>query len=332
MRNQLSSDTAPPKLAAKLSNGLLDKLLVTRSGLIAPDLPGHGDIPLLPSPFDSELRSLGRIGELEVLLAVKREVKRAQRLRYRVFYKTGNAIADAATLLSRRDRDRFDKICDHLIVVDHTERQRFGHARKPKVVGACRLLRQSVAEAHDGFYSAREFDLAGVTERHPHLKFLELGRFCVLPSYRSKRTAELLWQGIWRYVRHHRADVLIGCGSLEGTDPMLLAPQLSYLHHHGRAPDGWQARAKGRPLGLSIRTDWLAKDGVDVTEARRALPPLIKAYLRLGAFVGDGAVIDHQFGTTDVLIMLPIAAIGQRYIKHFTVDAPVMPVAVELAS
>jgi putative hemolysin len=261
--------------------------------------------------------TLGRLGALEVRLAQeKREVKRAQKLRYRVFYKDGTAIADAATLFARRDKDAFDKICDHLLVIDHAAKPSM--SGKQPVVGTYRLLRQDVAINHGGFYTETEFDIAGLLERHANLRFLELGRSCVLPPYRNKRTVELLWHGIWSYVRLHRLDVMIGCASFEGTDPDRLALPLSFLHHYAQAPAPW--RASAHP-SRRVEMNRMAKAAIDPKAALHALPPLIKGYLRLGASIGDGAVIDHQFGTTDVLIVMPVAAINARYIDHFGVDA-----------
>jgi putative hemolysin len=261
--------------------------------------------------------TLGRLGALEVRLAAgKREVKRAQKLRYRVFYKDGTAIADAATLLARRDKDAFDKICDHLMVLDHAAKPSIG-GQQP-VVGTYRLLRQEVAENHGGFYTEDEFDISGLIDRLAGLRFLELGRSCVLPRYRNKRTVKLLWHGIWSYVRQHRLDVMIGCASFEGTDPDRLALPLSFLHHHARAPAAWRAAAHP---SRRIEMNRIAKEAINPKAALHELPPLIKGYLRLGAYIGDGAVIDHQFGTTDVLIIMPVSAINARYIEHFGVDA-----------
>jgi putative hemolysin len=189
--------------------------------------------------------SLGRIGSLEVRLArTVGEVKRAQELRYRVFYEEMSAIADARAIMTRRDSDAYDAICDHILVVDHAtlESKPFGKTR-PKIVGTYRVLRRSVAERHDGFYSANEYDLGALLDRHRDLEFLELGRSCVLPAYRGKRTVELLWQGIWAYVLRHRIDAMIGCASLEGTDPRRLALPLSFLHHNCAATPEWNVRA-----------------------------------------------------------------------------------------
>jgi len=255
-----------------------------------------------------------------VRLAVKNgEVRRAQRLRYGVFYEEMSAVPTGMAAFSRRDADEFDALCDHLLVIDHaaTEAEPFRKPR-PRVVGTYRLLRQDRAEAEGGFYSAGEYDLAPLLERHPGKRFLELGRSCVLGPYRTKRTVELLWHGIWAYVLHHRIDAMIGCASLEGTDPDRLALPLSFLHHHARAPEAWRARALAERF---VPMDRLSREAVDPKAALASLPPLIKGYLRVGATFGDGAVIDRQFGTTDVLVVLPVSAIAARYIGHFGAGA-----------
>lgn len=257
---------------------------------------------------------LGRIGTLEVRLARKpKDVRRAQRLRYRVFYEERDIFADAATRLSRRDVDPYDAICDHVLVLDHDEKER-GLRNKPRVVGTYRLLRQEVAARNGGFYTANEFAVEKLFARHPRLRFLELGRSCVLPDYRNKRTIELLWHGIWSHVLDHRIDVMFGCASLDGTDPRAHAEALSFLHHFAAPPAEWHADAAP---GRAAAMDLIPKRMLDAKAALRALPPLIKGYLRLGAFVAPQAVVDHQFRTTDVLIVLPTAAISERYIQHF---------------
>lgn len=257
---------------------------------------------------------LGRLGALDICLArTPKDIKRAQKLRYKVFYREMAAIADARTRLVRRDVDAFDAICDHLLVRDHEPRLS-GLRRTPRVVGTYRLLRQDAAARAGDFYSANEFDIAPLLARHPGLRFLELGRSCVLAPYRNKRTVELLWHGIWSYVLAHRVDVMFGCASLEGTDPDALALPLSFLHHHASAPPQWAARALPHRY---VEMDRMPKAAIDTKAALRDLPPLIKGYLRLGARIGQGAVIDRQFGTTDVLIVLPVAGISARYVQHF---------------
>lgn len=264
------------------------------------------------------IKVYGQIGSLEVRLARSRgDIRKAQRLRYRVFYEEMSAIPDATTMLNRRDEDPYDAICDHLLVVDRgavpKTRQRW--PRRSRVVGTYRVLRQEIAERHGGFYTQSEYDIAPLIarKRDTH-KFMELGRSCVLKPYRNRRTVELLWQGIWTYVREHGVDVMLGCASFAGTDPQEHATALSFLYHHASAPEEWQVRAHDH---LYQDMNLMPPEQVDQRAALKALPPLIKGYLRLGAFVGDGAVIDQQFGTTDVLIILPVEAIDTRYFGHF---------------
>jgi putative hemolysin len=285
----------------------------TPPGLL-PKLRAYGGLMPVDGAGERIGQTLGRLGSMEVRLAYKAsEVRRAQRLRYRVFYQEGTAVADAGKIMARRDVDAFDAICDHLLVIDHASPA--GRLRKSAaVVGTYRLLRQDVANRHGGFYTAGEFNIDGLIAAHQNLRFLELGRSCVLPPYRNRRTVELLWRGIWTYVRRHRLDVMIGCASLAGTDPDKLALPLSFLHHYCGAPEPWRARARSDRY---VEMNRMGKDRVDAREALRVLPPLVKGYLRLGATIGEGAVIDHQFGTTDVLIVLPVSAINTRYFAHF---------------
>ncbi|MYZ46815.1 GNAT family N-acyltransferase [Propylenella binzhouense] len=265
------------------------------------------------------LAPLGRLGTLEARLARSAaEVRRAQGLRYHVFYEEMSAIPDMRMQFLRRDLDPFDLICDHLLVIDHQVQKRPLFRPKGDIVGTYRLLRQKVAEANGGFYSAGEFDVAPLIEANPGLDFLELGRSCVLKPYRNKRTVELLWHGVWSYVLMHGIDVMIGCASLEGTDPDRLALPLSFLHHNAKAPPEWNVRALDHRY---VDMNRMPASAIDPKEALKALPPLVKGYLRLGAYIGDGAVVDHQFGTTDVMMILPVSVISPRYINHYGADA-----------
>jgi putative hemolysin len=266
--------------------------------------------------FDPNAAPLGRLGNLEVRLArSSEEVKQAQRLRYRVFYEEMSAIANVRALVSGRDRDPFDRFCDHMLVLDHATDDGFG---APQIIGTYRLLRQEIAEKKRGFYSAGEFEVDRLIARHRARNFLELGRSCVLKPYRTKRTVELLWGGIWGYVNRHGTDVMIGCASLEGTDVERLAPLLAFLRQVAATPEEWRVRAlpaRGVPI------DRLDVKPVAESTALRALPPLLKGYLRLGAYVGEDAVIDYQFGTTDVFLVLPHERINARYINFYGADA-----------
>ena len=182
-----------------------------------------------------------------------------------------------------------------------------------ELIGTYRLLRQEVAEANGGFYTEGEFDVLPVIKSHPELRFLELGRSCVLRPFRTKPVVELLWQGIWNYVRAHQMDVMLGCASLEGTDLQSHALALSFLAQ-STPPAEWTVRALPDRY---VEMKRIPTADFEPRSALKNLPPLIKGYLRLGCYIGEGAVIDRQFNTIDVLIILPVAALNTRYFAHF---------------
>lgn len=286
-----------------------------RPGQGGPSLKGRRRFVVGPFGRFQPPKIYGRIGSLEVRLARKKsEIRRAQRLRYQVFYEEMSATPGALAMLSRRDEDEYDPIFDHLLVLDRGAPNDGRRWRRSKVVGTYRVLRQDVADLYDGFYTQGEYDIASLIRAKPEYRFVELGRSCVLKPYRNRRTLELLWQGVWSYVREHGADVMIGCASFEGTDPAAHAQALSFLYHSALAPHAWRVRAHDH---RRIDMNMMPAEAVNARAALKALPPLIKGYLRVGAYVGDGAVIDHQFGTTDVFIIMPIEAIKSRYFAHF---------------
>ncbi|RST84445.1 GNAT family N-acetyltransferase [Aquibium carbonis] len=259
--------------------------------------------------------TLGRIGNLQTRLARdSSEVAAAQEVRFRVFYDELGAKRQFVHALEQRDADRFDAICDHLLVLDTT----IPGPEHRQIVGTYRLLRQESALAAGGFYSDEEFELESLMARHPDRRFLELGRSCVLPEYRSKRTVELLWQGIWAYCRIHGIDVMTGCASFHGTVPAAHAEALSLLAHNFRPDPEWDVRAIA-PRYRSM--DLMPSEAVDVRRALAAMPPLIKGYLRIGARFGDGCVVDADFGTTDVFVVLSTDWIANRYINYYGADA-----------
>lgn len=253
---------------------------------------------------------LSTAGELEVRLARGPEdVLAAQRLRYRVFYEEMAAEPTPQMAAARRDFDAFDEICDILLVVDP------GRRDGDSVVGTYRLLRQDVAMRHGGFYSASEYDLAPLLAQLSETRRgLELGRSCVHPAYRTTATIQLLWRGIASYLAAHRIAFMFGCASLPGTDARALAPRLSFIRRHFLAPEELRVRAlPGRYVAMDIAP----QDELGERRAMKTLPPLVKGYLRLGCYVGDGAVVDRQFGTTDIFVILPVERIHERYISRF---------------
>lgn len=269
-----------------------------------------------PGAFEGVLEQwpvLATSGSLEVRLAeTEPEVEAAQRLRYRVFYEEMSAVPSPAMRQHRRDFDRFDTYCDHVFVVDRASTDEDG---QPAVVGTYRLMRDVDARRAGGFYTAGEYNISNLlADVSAGVRVLELGRSCVLKSYRVRpATLQLLWRGVMVYLRRFSIDTLFGCASLHGTDPDALALPLSYLHHH-HAMQSKPVRARSE---LYVPMNRMPRQAIDVREARRALPPLIKGYLRAGAEIGDGAVIDRQFGTTDVFIHMPVAKIDLRYQLRF---------------
>jgi L-ornithine Nalpha-acyltransferase len=253
-------------------------------------------------------------GALSVVLSRDpRDIRAAQELRFRVFYEELRAQPDAGNLANRCDVDEFDAACDHLLVIDGAG-ERSSILSSGRAVGTYRLLRQQAAIEEGGFYSQREFDVSSLLARHPALHFMELGRSCVLSTHRTQPVLELLWLGIWNMVRRNRVDVMFGCASLPGTDPDALKMQLSYLAQHFSAPPEWRVRAIATRAVVMNR---LPEVSYDRRLASRSLPPLVRGYTRLGCFVGEGAVIDHQFNTTDVFVLMPVSRISSRYSARF---------------
>jgi putative hemolysin len=270
----------------------------TRDPMMEPQrqvLPRHSSAPSVVDVHS---------GVLQVRLAeTAADIDAAQALRYRVFYQEMGALPSAEMARRGRDFDRFDGICDHLLVIDHD---------RGAVVGTYRLIRRPIALAGGGFYSASEYDVAMLV-RYPG-EILELGRSCVDASARNRPTMQLLWRGIAAYVFHHGTALMFGCASLPGTDPDALALPLSYLHHHHLAPPPLRPRALPERHVDMAR---LPPESIDPARALSELPPLIKGYLRLGGFVGDGAVIDRQFNTTDVCVVVKTDLVTDKYYRHY---------------
>jgi putative hemolysin len=249
-----------------------------------------------------------RAGNLGVRLAESEaELDAAQALRFQIFYGEMGAKPDEATRLSARDRDDFDAVADHLLVLDHDR----GEGAKA-VVGTYRLIRRPGAAKLGRFYSESEYDVRKLVEYPGNV--MELGRSCVDVAFRTRGTLQLLWRGIAAYVFKHDIKIMFGCASLPGTDLDVLADQLTYLATHHMAPPELCPRALPERYVEMRRKD---PASIDVKATLIALPPLIKGYLRLGGFVGDGAVLDHQFNTTDVAVVVKTDQVTDKYYKHY---------------
>ena len=232
----------------------------------------------------------------------------AQRLRYRVFVEEMGAHATPEEAAVRREWDDFDPFFDHQIqlsldpaIADPLDR----------VVGVYRLMRSEVALAGPGFYGAGEYDLAPILRSGR--ASVELGRSCVALGHRGGPAMHLLWNGLASYVLEREIELLFGVASFHGTDPAPLAEALSYLHYEHLAPPDLRVRAQeAHYLDMNL----MPRAAIDAPRALQAIPPLIKAYLRLGGFVGDGAYRDRDFNTIDVCVVMDTTRMTERYL-HF---------------
>lgn len=248
-------------------------------------------------------------GSLEVLLAsTPREMEWAQELRYRVFVDEMGAKASPEMQAARRDWDAFDAVCDHLLVKDHS----IAEGKNP-VVGTYRLLRKKVALEFGRFYSESEFDIKNLVA-FDEGEVLELGRSCVDAAYRNRSTMQLLWRGIGTYVAAHNIHLMFGCASFNGTDPTPHLPALSYLYHYHQAPENLRTYALPE---CAAKIDCLPKEAVEPAKAILAMPPLVKGYLRLGCYIGDGIAVDEEYNCLDVNIILRTDKVGEKYVNRY---------------
>jgi putative hemolysin len=269
------------------------------------------DLPDAPQRYDRRPVDL-QSRKFQLRLAeTAAEVAASQALRYQVFVEEMAARPNPAQKAARREFDAFDSFCDHLLVFDASQPGPDGLDHR--VVGTYRFMRRAAARRAGGFYTATEYDIS-LLEAYPG-EVMELGRSCVHRDYRAGANMQLVWRGIADYVLHFGVDLMFGCASLPTTDPDEIAPQLSYLYDHHLAPPALRPRALPERY---VKMDRLPRAEIDVKAAQHALPPLIKGYLRLGGFVGDGAVVDAEFGTTDVCIVVKTDLVTDKYRRNLT--------------
>lgn len=249
---------------------------------------------------------------LSVRLATsEEEVRGAQRLRYKVFVEEMGAKAEEADHQARLEQDKFDAVFDHLILINKDIDDPLD-----RVVGAYRLLPVQKAKENFGFYGASEYDLSLIENLNRNS--VELGRSCIAPEYRRGAAMHLLWNGLAEYVLTRKIEVMFGVASFHGTDPDEISQALSYLHLNHLAPPDLRVRALG---GKGVKMDRLPPDQIDNPTAMKQIPSLIKAYLRLGGFVGEDAYIDHDFNTIDVCLLMDTTRMVSRYLDYYSKQA-----------
>ena len=252
-----------------------------------------------------ELRMV--LGSLEVRLARSdAEIIAAQKLRYQIFYEELAAKPSAEVAAEKRDFDRFDEFCDHLIVLDN------GSDKPNHVVGVYRLMRRDIAAKAGQFYTQDEYNIRKLLRGGRQI--LELGRSCVHKDYRSGSVMNLLWRALAHYVSMHDIKILFGCASFPGADPEAHTLALSYLHHNHLAPMPLRPKAVRKRY---VQMNRMAAADIDDKEAMNALPPLLRGYLRLGGQIGDGAVIDADFDTVDVCVMVRTDRLAEDYARRY---------------
>lgn len=251
-----------------------------------------------------------RAGSLSVRLAESEaEILASQKLRYRIFCGEMGGQASPEIQAQQRDFDIFDAVCDHLLVIDHER------SADEAIVGTYRLLRSGPMKRIGHFYTETEYDISPLKDYAGEL--LELGRSCVDAAYRNRSVMTLLWRGIGAYSSLHAIKLMFGCASFTGADPERHALALSYLRHFHLAPP--EVRLTALPEHY-VAMDRVAKDAIDEREALRAIPPLIKGYLRLNGKIGDGAVVDPAYNTTDVSIVVETARVSDKYFERYALS------------
>ena len=236
----------------------------------------------------------------------KSEIKQAQKLRYQVFFSDRNKKKIFNISNFRKDSDKYDNYCDHIIV--NYKQSKFS---KNKVIGTYRLLKQHVAEQKIGFYSAEEYNLDKLIYSNQYTNMLELSRSCISERFRNKNVLQLMWREIYNYINTNKIDAMFGTASFLETDINKINEQLLFLQQNYKMPENIEVKAL---KNFRAKIDY-SKDVKLSFKLIKSLPTLIKGYIKLNAYIGDGAVVDHKFKTTDVFVFLPVNRINKEYVS-----------------
>ena len=232
------------------------------------------------------------------------EIKKAQSLRYKIFFKEKKIKKKSFKFLLQRDYDFYDKISDHLIIIDNNREIR------DNVIGTYRLLRGNCAKLYRGFYTEQEFDISNLKKNFSSKDILELGRSCVHPQYRSGIILKLLWQGISNYIKMYKIKILMGCASFHGTNPSKFKDEFSLLYESYRLPEDYDVK--------SLQSNEISfNKNINHSTILNKLPPLIKGYLRAGGMVSENFYIDREFETIDYCVIMLTEKIVSRYQNKF---------------
>jgi len=232
------------------------------------------------------------------------EIKKAQSLRYKIFFKEKKIKRNNLKFLLQRDYDFYDKISDHLIIIDNNRKV------KDNVIGTYRLLRGNSAKLYRGFYTEKEFDISNLKKNFSSKDILELGRSCIHSEYRSGIVLKLLWKGISKYIKICKIKILMGCASFNGTNPNKFKDEFSLLYKSYRLPKNYKVK--------SLQNNELSPEkNIKQSIILNRLPPLIKGYLRAGGMVSENFYIDKEFETIDYCVIMLTDKIISRYKNKF---------------
>jgi putative hemolysin len=220
------------------------------------------------------------------------DILEAQRLRYRVF--AGEMGANLPSRTPGVDHDIYDPYCEHLVVRD---------TQSAEIVGTYRILSPENAR-QIGYYSENEFDLTRLQHLRPRL--VEIGRSCVHPDYRTGATIGMLWSGLAQFMTERGYDYLMGCASISMGDGGHAAASLYNRLSQHMGPAEYRVFPRC-PLPLAALQNDLPAE----------TPPLIKGYLRAGAWICGEPAWDPDFNTADLPILMPMAKVSNRYAKHY---------------
>lgn len=223
------------------------------------------------------------------------DIRAAQHLRYQVFVQELGGQGALVDHDAQLEKDEYDPFYDHLMLLDSTR----GDSTREQVIGVYRLLRDDMMPQIGRYYTEGEYDLSVL--KASGRKLMELGRSCLHADYRGGAAMYLLWNGLADYVAKHEVEILFGTASFHGTDIDALKGSLSLLYHRHLAPENLRVRTVENHFQ---NMNLLPESDVDRVAAMRNVPALIKGYLRLGGFVGDGAFVDHDFNTTDICLVM----------------------------
>ncbi|MEO0327826.1 MAG: GNAT family N-acyltransferase [Pseudomonadota bacterium] len=274
----------------------------------------HKDpIQKVSSKKDDDQELLGKLGNLIIRLArSEEEISLAQQIRYQVFHESSENLPEIQQPKSKLDIDRHDDHYSHFLILMGLE------DGSQQVIGTQRVCLKRDGDGRPELYSQSEYDVAALIRKHPGKVFMDLGRSCILPDFRHKRTMELLWQGTWAYAVENKVEIMIGCASFHSQSYKKVESSLQFLHSYSPAEGLWAVKAIAH-RGIQIQSSSELLE--NARSIIRQLPPLIKGYLRLGAMFSSEAVVDLQFETVDIFVVLPIERINPRYLNFYGKDA-----------